>query len=152
MFPYYGIPIASAAVAALLLAGCGTQRSTDSTAATTAGRASLASTQPTSAAPASGTAPGAPAGGSGASSASYPATGSYILRSGTASVSGRTITSSTDDRSGVLASGDAKLALRAVNVITSGNSKSSDQSSFYGLKRPCEVLTSNRDRGIVNSS
>ena len=132
MLPHHGIPIASAAVAALLLAGCGAQRSTSS-AVTTSGGASVASTQPTSAAPASGTAPGAPPGGSGGSSASYPATGSYVRTSGTAAVSGRTITSSTDDRSGVLASGSAKVTLQAVKVITSGDSKSSDQSSFYGL-------------------
>ena len=133
MLPHHRIPIASAAVAALLLAGCGTRRSTNSTAVTTRGGTSAASTQPTSAAPAFGTAPGAPPGGSGGSSASYPATGSYVRTSGTAAVSGRTITSSTDDRSGVLASGSAKVTLQAMKVITSGNSKSSDQSSFYGL-------------------
>jgi hypothetical protein len=133
MLSHHRIAIVSAAVAALLLAGCGTQRSSESTAVTTSGGASVASPQPASAALASGTALGAPPGGSGGSSASYPATGSYVRTSGTAVVSGRTITSSTDDRSGVLASGGTKLTLQAVRVITSGNSKSSDQSSFYGL-------------------
>jgi hypothetical protein len=71
-----------------------------------------------------------PGGGSG--TAQYTATGTYTVTSGTKTKSGGTISSSTDDKSAVLVRGGT-LTLKGVVVKTSGNTKSNDESSFYGL-------------------
>ena len=88
----------------------------------------------------SGAAPGAPpsgsagqggAPGSGSSTAKYTATGAYTLSSGSAARSGA-VTATKSDESGVLVKGGS-LTLKNAKVVTSGASKSSDESSFYGL-------------------
>ncbi len=76
-----------------------------------------------------------PTGGGGApsgSSATYTDTGAYTLNGGVATLADRAFTASSSDQSGVLVtSGTLTLAHPAVS--TSGASKASDDSSFYGL-------------------
>ncbi len=75
---------------------------------------------------------GPPAQPPGSSASTYADTGGYTLRSGSAKLSGRSITASSSDESGVLVDGGS-LQLTDVSVRTSGSSKSSDDSSFFGL-------------------
>lgn len=106
------------------------------TAAAAAVACDSASKQTTTRATASVLPSGAPPGGggsTGSSSATYTATGAYALNGGSATLTGRTITARAADQSGVLVKSSGALALNNVTVTTSGSSKSSDQSSFYGL-------------------
>jgi hypothetical protein len=80
----------------------------------------------------SGGAPGG-SGSGGSSTQTYTDTGAYTLNGGTASKSGTAFTASGTDESGVLVSGGGVLTLTDVTLSTSGASKSSDESSFYGL-------------------
>jgi hypothetical protein len=80
-------------------------------------------------------APGAPPGGmpGGTSSPKYKATGTYVLAGGTAIRANQTFIAAADDQSGVLVTNGGVLTLRNPTVKTAGGSKSSDESSFYGL-------------------
>lgn len=118
-------------VASLGLAGCSSQSGTSASSAR-----STATTQ-TGSAP--GAPPGAPPGGAppggggpGASTAQYTPTGAYTLSGGSATKGGD-ISATRDDESGVLVTKTGSLTLANANVTTSGSSKSSDESSFYGL-------------------
>ena len=106
-------------VAVAALAACGSSATKAATASS--------STAP-SAAPSP---PGGGAPGSGSSTAKYTATGAYTLSRGSATRSGA-ITATRSDESGVLVKGGS-LTLKDAKVVTSGASKSSDESSFYGL-------------------
>jgi hypothetical protein len=78
----------------------------------------------------SGSGGGAPGG---SSTQTYTDTGSYTLNGGTATKTGTTFTASGTDESGVLVEGGGALTLTDVTLSTTGSSKSSDESSFYGL-------------------
>jgi hypothetical protein len=85
---------------------------------------------------AAGTSPGAPGGGGapgGSSGQTYTATGAYTLSGGSVTFSNRTFTASGADESGVLVKNSGVLSLKNSTIRTTGNSKSADQSSFYGL-------------------
>jgi hypothetical protein len=88
--------------------------------------------------PPSGTGPGAPppgagTGGSNADEGLATATGAYTLDGGTATLSGETYTAKEEDQSGVYAINGAKLTLSDATIVTSGNTSSDENSSFYGL-------------------
>ena len=76
---------------------------------------------------------GSSGGGGGSSTQTYTDTGAYTLNGGTASKTGTTLTASGTDQSGALVEGGGVLTLTDVTLATSGASKSSDESSFYGL-------------------
>jgi hypothetical protein len=81
-------------------------------------------------------APGAaPGGGStpSTSTAKYSPTGAYTLSNSSATKANATLTPAVDDESGILVAGTGNLTLTNPTVTTSGASKSSDESSFYGL-------------------
>jgi hypothetical protein len=79
-------------------------------------------------------APGAPGNApGGASTAQYTPTGVYTLSSGSARQSAASYTGTEEDQSGVLVNGTGSLTLADATITTSGASKSSDESSFYGL-------------------
>ena len=85
---------------------------------------------------ASAAAPGAPPGGAGSGGTSTPTyadTGAYTLSKGSAVLKGRRFTASAADESGVLVNSSGQLTLLNPTVATTGSSKSSDESSFYGL-------------------
>lgn len=83
-------------------------------------------------------------GGPGGSTQTYTDTGAYTLNGGTASKSGTTFTASGTDQSGVLVKGGGVLTLTDATVATTGSSKSSDESSFYGLDSGLLVYNSGR--------
>ena len=58
---------------------------------------------------------------------------SYTQSGGTATLSGKTYTASSTDESGVLVTNSGVLTLSSSTVTTTGNTSSSDNSSFYGL-------------------
>jgi len=60
-------------------------------------------------------------------------TGTYSLNGGTATQTGQTFISSTTDQSGVYVLNFGNLTLTNCTVTTSGNTSSTDNSSFYGL-------------------
>ena len=103
-----------------------------SRASTTAAAAATSASTSTGAA---GNAPGAGgAGGSGGgSSQTYSDTAAYALNGGTAGKTSSTIVAGGTDESGVLVEAGGTLTLTDVTLRTSGSSKSSDESSFYGL-------------------
>ena len=74
---------------------------------------------------------GAPSGGS--STPRYTATGIYTLSGGTATLANRSLSAHGTDESGVLVKDSGLLTLKQSSVSSSGSSKSSDESSFYGL-------------------
>jgi len=114
--------------ASLLLAACGSGGSSTAHSATTAGTAPPGRTAP------SATPPAAPGGaGGGSSSPTYTPTGKYTLEGGTATKTNATIAANGTDESGVLVTSSATLTLKNPRIRTSGDSRSSDQSSFYGL-------------------
>ena len=78
--------------------------------------------------PSGGTGPG----GTG-SSMPVSGTGAYSLSGGSAVKSGAAVTAAATNESGVLVKNSGKLSLQNVAVATTGNSSSSDDSSFYGL-------------------
>jgi hypothetical protein len=84
---------------------------------------------------AAATVPATPPGSSGGASTtgSYAPTGAYTLKGATAQLRHKTITATGTDQSGVLVERSGVLTLLDSTVRTSGNSKSSDASSFYGL-------------------
>lgn len=100
--------------AGLLLAACGSAAKT-----------------PTAARAAAQTPAAAPPGG--AASPTYTDTGVFTLNDGAATLANRTITAAGADESGVLVKGGGALTLRRSTIRTTGGSKSSDESSFYGL-------------------
>jgi len=109
--------VAATLVAVLALTACGTGAAgTGATASATAGASA---------------APGGPGQAGGNATQQYAATGAYTLASGAASKAG-TITASAQNQSGVLVTGGS-LALSGAKVTTTGDSSSSDESSFYGL-------------------
>ncbi|MGO9754763.1 MAG: hypothetical protein ACLP22_25440 [Solirubrobacteraceae bacterium] len=74
---------------------------------------------------------GAPPGGS--STPTYTDTGAYTLAGGRSTLQNRSFKASGTDESGVLVSSSGDLTLLDPTVRTTGSSKSSDESSFYGL-------------------
>lgn len=130
------VVVAALSVAA---AGCGSAGGTSS-AAMSAATSSGAPAAPGGAQPNSSGVPAAPGGvapggapGGGASSAQYTPTGAYTLGNGTDSKSGASYAATESDQSAVLVNGTANLTLTNATITTSGASKSSDESSFYGL-------------------
>ncbi len=120
-------------VAAAALAACGSS-STKATTASSSTAPSAAPSRPSGGAPEappSGSAAQGGAPGGGSSTAKYTATGAYTLSGGSATKTGA-ITAARSDESGVLVKSGA-LTLKNAKVVTSGASKSSDESSFYGL-------------------
>jgi hypothetical protein len=121
------------------------------TATTTSGTAQIDTTQATEVssqlvtnanagpgAPPSGTGPGAPppgagTGGSNTDEGLSTAKGVYTLDGNSATISAETYTATEEDQSGVYAINGAKLALSDATIITSGNTSSDENSSFYGL-------------------
>ncbi|MGA2929949.1 MAG: hypothetical protein ABSG43_28970 [Solirubrobacteraceae bacterium] len=128
--------LASVAGAAALTAACGSSNVSQRT-ATAVTPAAAATTAATAASP-----PAPPPGGS-TTSSNYTATGRYTRASGTAVLSGRRITATGSDQSGLLVTGGT-VTVRRSRVTTTGSSKSSDASSFYGLD--AGVLASGRGR------
>lgn len=87
-----------------------------------------------------GTPPAAPSGqtsvpgGQAASDTTIVAgTAVYALSSGTAKKSEGTLKATTDDQSAVIVSNGGSLAITSMQITTSGNTSSMDNSSFYGL-------------------
>jgi hypothetical protein len=136
-----------AAAVAIVLAGCTSGAGTTATATTTTqaaaasanSAASTAAGNPAGAAPNAPGAPGAPGdapGGAapgGASTGQYTASGAYSLSTGTETKSSASYNSTVDDKSAVLVTGSANPTLTDATITTSGATKSSDESSFYGL-------------------
>jgi len=92
----------------------------------------------------SGAGSGSGSGGPGSSTQTYTDTGAYTLNGGTASKSGTSFTASGTDESGVLVEGGGVLTLTDVTLSTTAGSKSSDESSFYGLDSGLLVYKSGR--------
>jgi hypothetical protein len=89
-------------------------------------------------APPSGTGPGAPppgagTGGSNADEGLATATGVYTLDGNSATLSTQAYTASKEDQSAIYATNNAKLTLSDATIVTSGNTSSDENSSFYGL-------------------
>lgn len=91
----------------------------------------------------SGAPPAAPGGGS--SSPTYTPVARYTLKGGTAARTNSTIVADGTDESGVLVTASGRLTLRDPQITTSGDSRSGEESSFYGLN--AGVLAN--DRGDV---
>lgn len=91
----------------------------------------------------SGAPPAAPGGGS--SSPTYTPVTRYTLKGGTAARTNSTIVADGTDESGVLVTASGRLTLRDPQITTSGDSRSGEESSFYGLN--AGVLAN--DRGDV---
>ena len=133
--------VASLSVTAIVLAACGsgsgagvpTSTGTATTATAVSGSASAGTAAP--GAPNASGAPGAPGNppGSGASTAQYTPAGAYTLSVGSETKSDVTYTATEADQSGVLVTGSGSVTLTNAKIETSGASKSSDESSFYGL-------------------
>jgi hypothetical protein len=79
--------------------------------------------------------PGGPGGAPGGSSGSsaYTFTGSYTLNGGSAIQSNHAYSASTQDESGIYVTNGGNLTLIDPTISTSGDTSSSDASSFYGL-------------------
>lgn len=121
---------AAALLCPLVFASCGSSASTTSGATGAAAKATTVAARPP--APPGGSAPGGAPGG-GSSEARITPTGKYTLSGGSATKSAQTFTATAADQSGVLVTKGAVLTLESSRIKTSGNSKSSNQSSFYGL-------------------
>jgi hypothetical protein len=130
--------VALLAAASLTLAACGAGASGAASSPTPAASAS-SSAAPS---PPGGAAPGAPPNGSstggqggapGGSTARYTPTGASTLKGGSATRANATYAASGADQSAILAASSAKLTLTDPTITKSGDSKSSDESSFYGL-------------------
>ncbi|WP_433184785.1 hypothetical protein [Actinoallomurus sp. CA-150999] len=95
-----------------------------------------ASTQQTKASAAVAAAPGGPGGsggGPGSSSPKYTPTGAYTLTGGNASKTDTRLSAGKVDQSAVLVSKSGSLTLTDPAIRKTGNTKSTDESSFYGL-------------------
>lgn len=133
--PRLGAPLLLGVVV-LAAAACSGSTGTATSTATAASPSAAASSstdtgQPP--APPSGQAPNGQAPGGNTTSASVTYAGAVTQAGGSVSKTGETITASMQDESGVLASGSADVSLANVAVTTTGNSSSTDNSSFYGL-------------------
>jgi hypothetical protein len=98
-------------------------------------------------------APGNPPGGapgSSSSSASVTLTGAYTLDGNTSSETGQTYPSTAADESAILVSNSGSLTLTKATVTKSGDSSSTDSSSFYGLN--AAVLASSGARLDLSDS
>jgi hypothetical protein len=138
---------AATLIASLGLIACGSSASSSSTAATrTATAAAVAASPPGGSAP--GGAPGGSAPGGGSSETLYTPVGAYTLGSGSATKSGQSYTATASNQSGVLVTKGATLTLRNPTVRTSGSSKSSNQSSFYGLS--AGVLANSKGKAVIS--
>jgi hypothetical protein len=114
---------------AVALVGCGSS----SGASTSRARTSVPNI---SHAPAGTAAPAAPPSGAppgGSSTPTYSDTGAYTLSAGRSTSRKRSFKASGADESGVLVRSSGRLTLIDPTVRTTGSSKSSDESSFYGL-------------------
>ena len=67
------------------------------------------------------------------SSSSYNFSGDYTINGGTAAETDGLYTSETGDKSGVFVTNGGNLTLVRPTIVTSGDTSSSDASSFYGL-------------------
>jgi hypothetical protein len=76
---------------------------------------------------------GAATGGSNNANSSSAASGAYTLDGGPANQDGKTYTASQTDESAIYVKDAGNLTLTNVNITTTGNSSSNDNSSFYGL-------------------
>jgi hypothetical protein len=97
------------------------------------------------------TPPGGATGGSGSGSSSSglaTATGAYTLDGGTATQSDETYAATNTDESGVYVLNGGTLTLNNPTVITSGDTSSQDNSSFYGLN--AGILAASGSRVDVN--
>ena len=118
--------VSIAGATALVACGSSSRASTSSAKTEVSGAQSVASAA----------APGAPPGGAGpggTSTPTYADTGAYTLSKGSAVLKGRRFAASAADESGVLVNSSGQLTLLNPTVATTGSSKSSDESSFYGL-------------------
>lgn len=141
-----GIAIAALA-AATLAAACsggsgGTTSAAETTAATPTATGATAPGAPPDGVPPSGAAPG--------SGPTVEQLGAYVLDGETALEQDRSVSASDADTSGVLVTGGGTLTLRASEVSTSGDSSSSDESSFYGLN--AVVLVTDGSTATVEGS
>ncbi len=75
-------------------------------------------------------------------------TGAYTLNGGSASPSSLTETSSTADQSGIYVYNSGTLTVGTVNVTTSGNASSTDNSSMYGVNAAILAGTSS-SKGVI---
>jgi hypothetical protein len=149
--------IGAAVLGVVVLGGLSTTGTTASTIASSSstgsagnGTASIGGSPPSGAPGGSGS-----GGGPGSSTQTYSDTGAYTLDGGTASKNGTTITASGTDQSGVLVEGGGTLTLTDAALSTSGPSKSSDESSFYGLDSGLLVYNSGKvtiDAGSYSTS
>jgi hypothetical protein len=88
----------------------------------------------TKASSAAGAGPGGTSGGGpGAATKQYTATGAYTVQSGTVAKSGTSYSATAVNQSAVLVKGTGNLTLTNPKIAKSGDTKSSDESSFYGL-------------------
>ena len=95
--------------------------------------------------------PGTGMGGSNADEGLATATGAYTLDGGTATLSAETYTATEEDQSGIYVINSAELTLSDATIITSGNTSSDENSSFYGLN--AGVLAAyNSTVNLTNSS
>ncbi len=131
-----------AAAASLLLGACGSSASSATATASVSSATATAAAAPPS--PPSGNGGGAPGG---SSTPTYTPTGEYTLSGGHATKSGATIVASGGDRSGVLVTNGGVLTLLNPTVKTTGDSRSNDESSFYGLDSG--VLANARGKVII---
>ena len=119
-------------VGAAAIVACGSSPGAGTSSSTSSGRTRASGAQTV----ASTAAPAAPPGGSapgGSSTRTYTDTGAYTLSAGNAVLKNHTFTASGADESGVLVKASGRLTLLNPAVATTGSSKSSDESSFYGL-------------------
>jgi hypothetical protein len=72
-------------------------------------------------------------GGSSSDASSYNFSGTYTVDGSSESQSGQTYTATTTDQSAVYVINGGKLTLQNITITSSGDSSSSDASSFYGL-------------------
>jgi hypothetical protein len=78
------------------------------------------------------------------------ASGAYTLDASTETQEGNSYNTSTDDQSAILATNGASLTLKNATISSSGNSSSSDNSSFYGLN--AAVLANSASRIDISDS
>ncbi len=126
-------------LASTALTACGSSAST-----TASHPAGATPTGSAAAAPPGGSPPeGSPPGG-GTSETLYAPTGANTISGGSATKTAKIYTASAADQSGVLVTNSAVLTLKSSKVKTIGSSRSSNQSSFYGLN--AGVLANNKGK------
>jgi uncharacterized protein YcfL len=84
------------------------------------------------------------------SSGTSSTSAAFSLESGSQSLSGQSFSASATDESGVYVTGGASLALTQSTITTSGDSSSSDDSSFHGLN--AAVLANSSSKIVLSNS